>query len=339
MKYTTLIIAFLASALAAGAATITEDFSTDPALDGWQVFGNTNLFHWNSTNENLEVTWDSLQTNSYFYHPLGALLSDADGFTVDFDLLLTDSTATSNGFEVAIGFFNLADATNANFSRSGVTNSANLAEFDYFPPTTDTGYGPSIDASVTDTNSFFGFNYDFTVGLDDSVLYHVTLNHAPGDRLVTAVVSVGGNTYTTLPYTYIEPGLSDFRVDTISISSYDGYGPSGTVLAHGTVDNLVVTTSPNPIWNVTGVFAGGAWQATFFSRTNYNYTLERSTDLGGWSAASDTVPGNNDAMSLTDMSPPAAQAFYRIRVDPHQVLTSVEQAGGGPFFGMRIDPN
>ena len=45
----------------AQAVTLTEDFSTDPMQNGWQVFGDTNLFTWDSTNQNLAVTWDSTQ--------------------------------------------------------------------------------------------------------------------------------------------------------------------------------------------------------------------------------------------------------------------------------------
>ena len=66
------------------AGTLTENFSHDPALDGWQVFGDTNLFHWDSVNHNLQVTWDSSQSNSYFYHPLGTILGTNDDFSMSF---------------------------------------------------------------------------------------------------------------------------------------------------------------------------------------------------------------------------------------------------------------
>ena len=56
---------------AARAATISEDFSSDPLKNGWQIFGDTNLFRWDAANRVLDVTWDSSQPNSYFYHPLG----------------------------------------------------------------------------------------------------------------------------------------------------------------------------------------------------------------------------------------------------------------------------
>ena len=69
---------FVLSIAPVNASTIVEKFTTDPALDGWQIFGDTNLFHWDSTNQNLDVTWDSSQTNSYFYHPLGMTLTTND---------------------------------------------------------------------------------------------------------------------------------------------------------------------------------------------------------------------------------------------------------------------
>src|SRR5439155_16884268 len=78
---------------AAHATTITENFTNNPWQNGWQVFGNTNLFQWNSVNQTLAVTWDSSQTNSYFYHPLGTILARDDDFSVAFDLRLNDFVA------------------------------------------------------------------------------------------------------------------------------------------------------------------------------------------------------------------------------------------------------
>jgi hypothetical protein len=49
------ILLGLAAATAGRAATITENFSTNPLQDGWQVFGNTNLFHCCPTGLRVEV--------------------------------------------------------------------------------------------------------------------------------------------------------------------------------------------------------------------------------------------------------------------------------------------
>src|SRR5215467_7447554 len=144
MRQSLLLLPVLAGLLlspVAQAATITQDFATDPLQSGWAVFGNTNLFHWNSTNQNLEVKWDSSQPNSYFYHPLGTVLSRSDDFSIDFDLLLKDiaSNTESNKtgpMEIALGFFNLATATSTNFMRGVFGGAPGVFELDYFP----TGY-------------------------------------------------------------------------------------------------------------------------------------------------------------------------------------------------------
>ena len=105
------------------ATTFTEDFSTDPAANGWQIFGNTNLFQWDSTNQNLRVTWDSSLTNSYFHRPLGTILTRDDDFSLNFDLTFADyASGTTPGkpyaAPVAIGFLNLDQAAHTNFSRA-----------------------------------------------------------------------------------------------------------------------------------------------------------------------------------------------------------------------------
>jgi len=81
---------------AARAATIGENFATNPLLRGWRVFGNTNLFRWNAAGQNVGVTWDSSHTNSYFYMPLGTILNRQDDFSVAFDLQLIDVAAGVN---------------------------------------------------------------------------------------------------------------------------------------------------------------------------------------------------------------------------------------------------
>src|SRR6516164_11579869 len=121
-------------ALHTSAVTVTEDFSSNPAIRGWHIFGNTNLFQWDAVNQNLRVTWDSSQPNSYFYLPLGTILARDDDFSFSFDLRLSDATTndTTGPMQLALGFLNLADATDPGFQR-GAGVSPNVAEFDYYP--------------------------------------------------------------------------------------------------------------------------------------------------------------------------------------------------------------
>src|SRR2546425_3276842 len=83
--------------------TFSEDFSSDPALRDWRVFGDTNLFSWDTTNQNLRVTWNSTTSNSYFLRPLGTILAKDDDFSLAFDLRLSDVQITNYGFQLAIG--------------------------------------------------------------------------------------------------------------------------------------------------------------------------------------------------------------------------------------------
>jgi len=296
----------------AHATVITENFSANPLQNGWRIFGNTNLFQWNSTNQNLEVTWDSSQPNSYFYHPLGTILTTNDDFSLAFDIQVSDADATGF-FELAVGFLNFKDATNANFARGTGSDSPNLVEFDYFP---DTGWGPTLSCTMTDTNSIFDFLEDF-VGLDSGVTYHVVLTHGAGAALVRGQVFINGRLYTALPVSYLSTNFTDFRLDTVAVSSYtatnDPWGDS--LLAHGGVANFVVTVPPPPVQNLTGSFSNAVWRAQFISRSNWLYTLKRTADFQSWTNVSAATAGNGTNLFLSDAHPPASRAFYRVRAE------------------------
>jgi hypothetical protein len=301
----------------AKAATLTENFSTNPLQDGWKIFGDTNLFQWDSTNQNLDVTWDSSQTNSYFYHPLGTILTSNDDFTLAFDLELNEATAYNYGFELAIGFLNISEATSTNFQRSTGENSPNLVEFDYFP---DVGYGPTIWPVFVDTNSDFNYNgsTDYAIyapNLGD--WYHIIMTYTASNLTMVTTMT---NFEQTSGITIVDPldlnnpyyPFTDYRVDTLSVSSYqdDGYGDS--IYAQGVIDNFVATLPPPPVQNLTGAFSNGIWQAQFCSQSNWFYTLERTTNFQCWTPVSPSTPGNGTTLFLQDTNPPPTQAFYRV---------------------------
>jgi len=290
-----------------------DDFYTDPALTGWKSFGDTNLFHWNPTNHNVEVTWDSTNVNSYLYHPLGTVLTSDDAFTVSFDFTLNDLTTFGGANQITVGLFNLADATNAAFARAGGT-SPNLFEFDYFPANIYYDLD-SFDATLKDNQPGFAglaFAYDNPV-VSTGVTYQVILSHAAGSTNISGQVLTNGVVYTSLPF-YFPANIQYFRLDTLSISSYTGDGFGDDVLAHGFVDNFVVSLPPPPVQHLAGGLTAGQWQAQFLSRTNWTYTLERTADLQTWSAAA-TVAGNGTNTLIADPATPLDKAFYRIRAD------------------------
>jgi len=303
----------LVAASVCGAATIEEDFSADPLQNGWQIYGDTNLFQWDSVNQNLDVTWDSTQTNSYFYKPLGTILAKSDDFSLSFDLRLNDIT-WSGSTELSIGLFHFSDATNSAFSRPAA-NTPNIFELDYFP---DNGVGqPAIVATLTDTNvnsshkKDFYFVYD-NQPLNTGIIYHIVLTHVGGQPTISGQVFANGELYSSLPRVFAGP-ITNFLIDTVSVTSYGNSGNS--LLAHGTVDNFVVTLPPPPIQNFSGALTNGIWQAQFISQSNWLYTLERSTNLISWDDIPNSTNGNGTNLFLPDSNPPPDKSFYRVRAD------------------------
>jgi hypothetical protein len=309
-KIRSLALASLFLAAHANALLVQEKFAANPALDGWQVFGDTNLFQWDSTHQVLDVTWDSSQPNSYFYHPLGVTLTTNDSFCVQFDLQLTNATASGYGFELAIGLLHFADATNADFNRAN-SPSPNLFEFDYFPADAF-GDAASLDATLKDSQlgyAGFYFAYD-DLPLNPGVTYRVVLIHRAGTAAITGAVYVNGQVFTLLPNIYAN-GPTNFQLDTLSINSYtdDGYGDS--VFAQGTVANLAFAT-PLPVGQISTSAAG---KIQFASDTNWLYTLQQSTNFQTWTPAAPAVFGNGTNLVLSATNAPAAQSFYRMRAD------------------------
>src|SRR5436190_4797733 len=102
------IVILTTAALPGGAAVFQENFATDPFARGWRTFGDSSLFNWNVANQNLEVTWDSSHTNSFFHLPLGTIVTKSDDFSFSFDVRLSDirlgvTPGKTNEFQIAAG--------------------------------------------------------------------------------------------------------------------------------------------------------------------------------------------------------------------------------------------
>ncbi len=298
-----------AAITAANADTLTENFTTNPAADGWQIFGDSTRFQWDSTNHDMIVHWDSALPNSYFYHALPSTLTRADDFRVAFDLDLSDvASGTTPGkpsiFELAIGFINLTNATQTNYFRGADVGSpgaaVNLLEFDYFPDfiSGTTNYGATIGPTIIssdDAVNYDGDTYysgDLSFDLVTNVSYHVQMTYTAATQTLVTVMTANGQPFGPIFDSYLPDAFSpdeDFNLDQIAIISYNDGGqdpmfPEGSIRANGTVGNLVVTTPP-PVANISGGFNGTAWQVQFRGRPSWSYTLERSADLKSWSAA------------------------------------------------------
>jgi hypothetical protein len=312
---------FLASALCQE-ATIQEDFAADPAANGWQVFGNSNLFHWNASNKNLEVTWDSSQANSYFHHALGTSIHIDDDFSLSFDLRLSDFVAGANPlkagpFQVAVGLLDLAEASGPGFLRGTGANSPDLAEFSFFPdPGGAWQWGPSLTSTLIDWSGTNWSSGGFApLALTTNDVFHVALLYTATNQTLHTTITRNGEAFGPVSDAVLNSSFPDFHVDHVAVCSYSDAGQdpayAGSILAHGTIDNFEVTI-PLPVTKVAGQFTNGLWQAQFLSRSNWLYSLERTSDFQSWSTVSSTASGNGGTLSLLDTNAPQPHAFYRV---------------------------
>ena len=290
---------------------ISTSFATDPAQQGWKTFGNSNLFNWNSTNGCLDVTWDSSKSNSYFYHPIGTVLTRKDDFTMEFDLTIDDITGS---FEVALGFLNTLDATAPGFLRGTGSDSLNLAEFDYFPPD---GYDGGIAPTFFATNRW---NQTYNSGLSSGWFpatlsagtpIHVLLTYTGLTSTVFTAVSANGSTIVSAPFT-LDANFTDFRCDAFAIESYNDTGAyGGRVLAHGSVRNVKLTVPVR--LDIKGQLQPAGWTVTFDSLVDWNYVLQRSSDLVTWIDVPTTIERTGATCTLQDHDAPTSARFYRVR--------------------------
>ncbi len=318
-----LMLALISAALPSRAAALpdiylAENFSTAPENRGWQTHGSASLFAWNATNHNLEVTWDSAQPTSYFHLPLGATITSTNDFMFGFDLRLRDvAVGTTPGnpwsFQLAASLLNFTNATNPAFSRAA-GYFPNVVEFNFFPYAGGI-YGPGIYATaISSAGDFSGGGFTEWIDLDTNALYHVELRFFAANRRLVTRLTRDGQPAWPLNEAWLPENFGDFQVDTLAVSSYNDAVPweGGSVLAHGTVDNLFFI-SPPPVATQAGRVSGGGWETVVASRLDWNYQLQRSTDFKAWGNVGAAVPGTGIGLSLKDLAPPAGGGFYRVQ--------------------------
>jgi hypothetical protein len=306
------------------AATWTENFSTNPLTHGWQIFGDTNLFRWDSTNQNLAVTWDSSRSNSFFARSFDTILAKPDDFTFAFDLQLTDlavgvATNKPNAMPVAVGLVNLVNATNPAVWRGGGVNAThgarNVCEFAHFAAA-----GAIVDSFspvfICTNNSYFYDANGLNQRLDPGAQFRVTMNFTAATHTLTTSVTRNGVAYGGVPDIILPTTATrDFRLDHFAINNWTDTGTADSLLAHGFVDNITVTTPPPAVQNFSVTKTNNSWQAQFISRTNFIYTLERTADFAAWTSASPSASGSGTNLFLTDTNAPSAKTFYRVRAE------------------------
>ena len=316
---------FILNPAAYSATTVTENFAADPLSRDWEVHNDASLFVWNSANQNLEVTWDSSKTNSYFRLPVPEMTSEQD-FSVSLDLHMHEiEIGTTEGrpstFQFAFGFHHRAEADATDFFRGTGADTPNLAEFNFMP---DSGFGPTLWPAMFSTNGLMNYSGASDFGLVEipvDVPMRVTLSYTAADHTLQIQVRTNGVTLgeivrAPLIETNIQMG---FVLDAFSISSYsdDGQFPSefeGSIFARGTIDNIELTLPESSTFSATGALVAGKWEQAFIGRSGWFYTLQASTNLNNWSDVSAEAEGADGAMTL---SPAEAETgvlrFFRVK--------------------------
>lgn len=303
----------------ARATSITENFATSPLAAGWSVHGNTNLFSWNAANQNLNVSWDSSQPNSYFCRPFGTNLNKATDFMLSFNLRLSDigpgaDTNKTFTFQIAVGLLNLAQATNAGFIRGSGYEAPNLVELNYF---WDSGFGATISpVLISSNNEYSDGGFTFPLELATNATFHITMLYTAADHTLRTIMTSNGAPFGPIKDATLGNSFSDFNVDHFGVSNYSDAGQfpgfEGSVLAHGVLDNFVFAMPP-PVTKVLAVPDLELAKVQFQGAAGWLYLLERTTDFQSWAAASALAPGTNGIMLLQDTNPPSGGASYRVR--------------------------
>ena len=308
---------------AAQPINVQQDFAGDPAAAGWAAYGDTNLFHWNPVNQNLEVTWDSSRTNSYFCHPLGTTLGADDDFTVSFDLQIQQAAIVGYGFELAIGLLNLSSAMQPGFLRGTGNDTPNLVEFDYFPdPDGLLWWGPSLTMMMVDSigtnSSHWSLGGYVGVELPANDVLRVQMAYSGANRRLQTTITnlTSGGIVGPVPDAVLPPTFLSFYVDHIAVTSYSDRNGWGSLTAEGTVDNISVTATPQVAPRLRGGFgAGGVWETAFLSHSNRSYTLQRTINFDGWTNVAGPLPGTEGEMVMQDTNTVPVAASYRVRVE------------------------
>lgn len=327
-----IVSAFCSASFAQESRIFVEDFASDPTARGWEVFGEADLVRWNAAEQNISVTWDSSRANTYLRLPLGTIATRRDDLDVSLDLLLKDFAAGVNSqkpgtFQLAFGFQNYADASKATFFRASANAAPNLVEFNFMP---DTGFGPTIWPAVMSTNGAMNYSgaSDFNVfNLPTEQTMRISLEYRATNETATITITANGELVGPVTVAYLATNdvgfgkkFTNFKVDTFAIASYiDGgqTGPfAGSLLAHGVIDNIVITAPPPPILDLSGAFDHGVWQVSFLSRNNWVYQLQSSDDFRAWVNVGDVKFGSAGQLTISDTNVSRSSAFYRVSAQP-----------------------
>ena len=264
-----------------------ETFDSDPLTKGWSVHGDKSLFEWDEDSESLRVKWDTERPSSFFYKPLGRVLTESNSFAFTFQITLDSVKAgylegKPYTFQVALGLLNISSAIDKNFNRGTGSDSPNLVEWDYFP---DTGFGATVSPAVASDKSEFSAGFTFPAELLIGKTYSIKLIYNSEERVLKTEMLEDGKSWETIQTVEISSDFSGFFVDTFSISNFSAKDSESSLLAIGIVDEIALVTS-DTLPKLFGVKINGSqWEAKSFLIEPEIWKVESSNDVLNWNRA------------------------------------------------------
>ena len=264
-----------------------ETFDSDPLTKGWSVHGDKSLFEWDEDSESLRVKWDTERPSSFFYKPLGRVLTESNSFACTFQITLDSVKAgylegKPYTFQVALGLLNISSAIDKNFNRGTGSDSPNLVEWDYFP---DTGFGATVSPAVASDKSEFSAGFTFPAELLIGKTYSIKLIYLSEERVLKTEMLEDGKSWENIQTVEISSDFSGFFVDTFSISNFSAKDSESSLLAIGIVDEVALVTS-DTLPKLFGVKINGSqWEAKSFLIEPEIWKVESSNDVLNWNRA------------------------------------------------------
>jgi hypothetical protein len=252
------------------------------------------------------------------------VLTSRDDFGLRFDVRLRDIAIGVDPnkpytFLIAIGLCRFSSITNRNFFRGAGINPTygprNLVEFNYFPGFSE--FAPTIAQVVITTNHQWFYNHENLREMAPGDLFEVAMDFYNGT--LTTAVKRNGQTYGEPQIIQVPSAEADFRVDAFAICSYSDAGQSppqysGSILAHGVVDNITLVIPDRAPIVLSGTASETSFGVGFNATSNWLYRLEGTTDFREWHVAAERIAARDGPMFLqdTNLSPPR---FYRVLAD------------------------
>jgi hypothetical protein len=311
--------AFPAIFLAIHAEQWRADFSSDPFVvptPKWSVLGAAELFEWNPSAQQLDITWDSSRPNTFCTWPLPRSLRSHDAFSFSWDLRLNDAgprdTSTrSNVLQISVVLARRARLPDGYPQRTSAGRALDLLDFSFFPLA---DYGPfgasAYIAPVAFGESSIGYSFGNSFNLADGQSHRVECTWDPVARALRTMVEGAGSIADTSPALV---ATDDFELDTFAIVVWnEGPTPRDSLLAHGSIRSVVITAPEPPVGSLT--FRSNSRSIGFQSQTGYRYQLEASGDLSEWASTGPDAAGTGGPMEFSDLRKALfLHQFYRVR--------------------------